>query len=114
AIKNTNAPWEPIPAIFAETESYYVLGIAPSSQKDDGAFHKISVEAHVPGDTDSSECHPRRIRCTRHTGSDRCGHRARSRVGCAESANAGQRADRRIRPRWKTARKPRPDHAGRP
>jgi len=49
AIKNTNAPWEPIPAIFAETESYYVLGIAPSSLKDDGAYHNISVEVNRPG-----------------------------------------------------------------
>ncbi len=49
AIKNTNAPWEPIPEIFAETESYYVLGFAPSSQKDDGAFHSISVEVNLPG-----------------------------------------------------------------
>src|SRR4030095_5663443 len=56
AIKNTNAPWEPIPAIFAETESYYVLGIAPSSQKDDGAFHNISVEVNLPG----VEVHPRK------------------------------------------------------
>ena len=49
AIKNTNAPWEPIPAIFAETQSYYVLGIAPSSVTNDGAFHKISVEVNLPG-----------------------------------------------------------------
>src|SRR5262245_42748696 len=56
AIKNTNAPWEPIPAIFAETDSYYVLGIAPSSLTDDGAFHKISVEVNLPG----VEVHPRK------------------------------------------------------
>jgi VWFA-related protein len=49
AIKNTNAPWEPIPAIFAETDSYYVLGIVPSSLNDDGALHKISVEVNLPG-----------------------------------------------------------------
>jgi VWFA-related protein len=56
AIKNTNAPWEPIPAIFAETDSYYVLGFAPSSQKDDGAFHNVSVEVNLPG----VEVHPRK------------------------------------------------------
>jgi VWFA-related protein len=56
AIKNTNAPWEPLPAIFAETESYYVLGIVPSSLKDDGAFHNISVEVNLPG----VEVHPRK------------------------------------------------------
>ena len=56
AIKNTNAPWEPIPAIFAETESYYVLGFVPSSQNDDGAFHNISVEVNLPG----VRVHPRK------------------------------------------------------
>jgi VWFA-related protein len=56
AIKNTNAPWEPLPAIFAETDSYYVLGFAPSSRKDDGSFHKISVEVNLPG----VQVHPRK------------------------------------------------------
>lgn len=56
AIKNTNAPWEPIPAIFDETDSYYVLAFAPSSQKDDGAFHNISVDVNLPG----VEVHPRK------------------------------------------------------
>jgi len=56
AIKNTNAPWAPIPAIFAETESYYVLGFAPTSQDHDGAFHKISVDVNRPG----IEVHPRK------------------------------------------------------
>ena len=56
APSNTNAPWEPIPAIFDETESYYVLGFAPASQKDDGAFHNISVEVNLPG----VQVHPRK------------------------------------------------------
>lgn len=56
AIKNTNAPWEPIPAIFDETDSYYVLGFVPSSQKDGGAFHNISVEVNLPG----VDVHPRK------------------------------------------------------
>jgi VWFA-related protein len=56
AIKNTNAPWEPMPAIFAETDSYYVLGFAPSAQKADGAFHSISVEVNRPG----VHVHPRK------------------------------------------------------
>jgi len=49
AIKNTNAPWESMPAVFAETESYYVLGFAPSSPKNDGAFHAIAVDVNRPG-----------------------------------------------------------------
>ena len=56
AIKNTNAPWEPMPAIFTETESYYVLGFAPSSPKNDGAYHSISVEVNRPG----VHVHPRK------------------------------------------------------
>lgn len=56
AVKNTNAPWEPIPSIFAETQSYYVLGIAPSSLTTDGSFHSISVEVNLPG----VEVHPRK------------------------------------------------------
>jgi VWFA-related protein len=55
AIKNTNAPWEPMPAIFAETESYYVLGFAPSSPGNDGAFHTIAVDV----DRSGIEVHPR-------------------------------------------------------
>ncbi len=49
AIKNTNAPWEPMPAIFTETDSYYVLGFAPSLPKNDGSFHTIAVEVNRPG-----------------------------------------------------------------
>ena len=48
AIKNTNAPWEPIPAIFDETHSYYVLGFAPSAPND-GSYHNIAVEVNLPG-----------------------------------------------------------------
>jgi hypothetical protein len=48
AIKNTNAPWEPIPAIFDETNSYYVLGFTPSAVND-GSYHNISVEVNLPG-----------------------------------------------------------------
>lgn len=56
AIKNTNAPWEPIPDIFAETNSYYVLGIAPAATKADGSYHSISVDVNRPG----VEVHPRK------------------------------------------------------
>jgi VWFA-related protein len=48
AIKNTNAPWEPIPAIFDETDSYYVLGFTPSATND-GSYHNISVDVNLPG-----------------------------------------------------------------
>ncbi len=48
AIKNTNAPWEPIPAIFEETGSYYVLGFVPGSTKASD-YHDISVEVNLPG-----------------------------------------------------------------
>jgi len=48
AIKNTNAPWEPIPAIFDETDSYYVLGFVPASTKASD-YHDISVEVNLPG-----------------------------------------------------------------
>jgi len=56
AIKNTNAPWEPLPDIFAETDSYYVLGIVPASPNDDGSYHSISVQVNLPG----VEVHPRK------------------------------------------------------
>lgn len=49
AIKNTNAPSEPLPDIFAETGSYYVLGITAAHSKDDAAYHSIAVEVSVPG-----------------------------------------------------------------
>jgi VWFA-related protein len=49
AIKNTNAPWEPIPAVFAETSSYYVLGFAPASARADGRYHGIKVDVNRRG-----------------------------------------------------------------
>jgi VWFA-related protein len=44
AIKNTNAPWEPMADVFAESGSYYVLGITPEGAKADGRQHKITVD----------------------------------------------------------------------
>jgi VWFA-related protein len=55
AIKNTNAPWESIPAIFSETDSYYVLGFVPTSRRGD-PYHDISVEVNLPG----VQVHPRK------------------------------------------------------
>jgi VWFA-related protein len=44
AIKNTNAPWEPMPDVFAESRSYYVLGFMPATVKADGRHHEINVD----------------------------------------------------------------------
>jgi VWFA-related protein len=44
AILNTNAPADSMPAVFAESRSYYVLGFAPSKPKQDGHFHSIKVD----------------------------------------------------------------------
>jgi VWFA-related protein len=44
AIQNTNAPQEFMPAVFAESQSYYVLGFTPASVRADGAYHDIKVE----------------------------------------------------------------------
>jgi VWFA-related protein len=44
AIKNTNAPWEPVPDVFAESRSYYVLGFTPAAVKADGRHHDIDVD----------------------------------------------------------------------
>jgi VWFA-related protein len=44
AIQNTNAPQEFMPAVFAESQSYYVLGFTPASARADGAYHEIKVE----------------------------------------------------------------------
>ncbi len=44
AIKDTNAPWEPMPEVFAESRSYYVLGITPEAVKQDGRHHEIKVD----------------------------------------------------------------------
>jgi VWFA-related protein len=46
AIKNTNAPWEPIPQIFSETDSYYVLGFVPTPRNGPDRYHAISVEVN--------------------------------------------------------------------
>ena len=55
-IKNTNAPWAPMPAMFAESASYYVLAFAPAVPKSDGLYHDISVEVNRR----DVEVHPRK------------------------------------------------------
>ena len=49
AIKNTNAPWQPMPEVFAESRSYYVLGITPGTAKADGRHHEIAVDVSRRG-----------------------------------------------------------------
>ena len=46
AIKNTNALWEAVSDVFAETASYYVLGFTPASTKTDGRYHAIEVDVN--------------------------------------------------------------------
>jgi VWFA-related protein len=56
AIQNTNAPQESMPAVFAESQSYYVLGFTPTSPNADGRYHDIKVEIKRRG----VSVHPRR------------------------------------------------------
>jgi hypothetical protein len=49
AVVNSNAPENLVPAIFAESRSYYVLGFEPANPKRDGKFHDIKVTVDRPG-----------------------------------------------------------------
>jgi VWFA-related protein len=49
AIQNTNAPQDVMPAVFAESQSYYVLGFTPASPNADGRYHGIKVEVKRRG-----------------------------------------------------------------
>ena len=49
-VSNTNAPADLVPAVFAESRSYYLLGFEPASA-DDGRFHRIEVRVNRPGAT---------------------------------------------------------------
>jgi VWFA-related protein len=46
AIMHTEAPETKIPALFGESQSYYLLAFAPSDSKADGKFHKLSVKVN--------------------------------------------------------------------
>ena len=48
AITNTNAPAELVPQMFRENDSYYLLGI-PASADRNGRFHRLSVQVNRPG-----------------------------------------------------------------
>jgi VWFA-related protein len=47
-VTQTNAPEQQIPALFAETQSYYLLAFAPADGKADGRFHKLSIKVNRP------------------------------------------------------------------
>jgi VWFA-related protein len=51
AVANTNIPENYVPAIFAESQLYYLLGFEPASRGTDGAFHSIRVRVHRRGVT---------------------------------------------------------------
>jgi VWFA-related protein len=55
-VLNSNAPERLVSEIFSESRSYYVLGFAPASPKNDGRFHDIKVTVKRQG----VEVHPRR------------------------------------------------------
>jgi VWFA-related protein len=49
AVLNTNAPETLVPAVFAETQSYYLLGFAPADVSGKSRFHKIEVKVNRRG-----------------------------------------------------------------
>jgi VWFA-related protein len=49
AIQNTNTPQDLVPALFAESQSYYVLGFTPQTPRADGTHHDIKVEVKRKG-----------------------------------------------------------------
>jgi len=44
AVLNTNAPEAAVPALFRESEAYYLLGFRPGNSSHDGRFHQITVK----------------------------------------------------------------------
>ncbi len=50
-VANTNTPQKFIPAIFAESQLYYLLGFEPASPATDGRFHSIRVQVKRRGAT---------------------------------------------------------------
>ena len=49
AVMNTNAPETLVPALFAESHSYYLLAFSPSDLNAKGKFHRIEVKVNRPG-----------------------------------------------------------------
>ncbi len=50
-VANTNTPQNLVPAIFAESQSYYLLGVEPIPPASDGASHTIDVRVRRRGVT---------------------------------------------------------------
>jgi VWFA-related protein len=50
-VMNTEAPEAALPALFAESHSYYLLAFAPADPKANGKLHKIEVKVDRPGAT---------------------------------------------------------------
>ena len=48
-VMSTNAPEALLPAVFAESQSYYLLAFAPAERDAKGKFHKIDVKVNRPG-----------------------------------------------------------------
>jgi len=46
---STNAPEALLPAVFAESQSYYLLAFAPADRAPNGKYHKIEVKVNRPG-----------------------------------------------------------------
>ena len=49
AVMNTNAPETLLPAVFAESDSYYLLAFSPADLNAKGKFHKIEVKVNRAG-----------------------------------------------------------------
>jgi VWFA-related protein len=50
-VMNTDTPEAQLPALFAESHSYYLLAFAPADPKASGRLHKIDVKVGRPGVT---------------------------------------------------------------
>ena len=48
-VMNTETPEALIPAVFAESDAYYLLAFAPAEAKTNGKLHKIEVKVDRPG-----------------------------------------------------------------
>ena len=48
-VMNTETPEALMPAVFAESGSYYLLAFAPAEPKANGRLHKIQVKVDRPG-----------------------------------------------------------------
>jgi VWFA-related protein len=49
AVKDTNTPWQAVPAIFRENQSYYLLGFEPDPAIPAGRSRRLEVKVDRPG-----------------------------------------------------------------